>query len=552
MEEYINIDTKQFRGAGFMTVCKYNNSGEIIYIADKDSKFISAISTDNYSVIGTFDNHGGVVWNLDVSSNDKVLISCSGDLTIYFWDTQTGNLLYKFTERCIPKYVCTQKKSQTNLVGIICEALTRKSPTYISIYDLDQINLPDFSEKIKLCWNKTSKPLVLLWLNESTLIIGCDDGKIVLRDLNDIDGSNDIEYLFHDGPIKSIVWDRSLTQILTGSSDCTSKHIDVKTWEIKCVYKSTVPINWACWNHNDRKVLIGGGIEAMNVAKTSNNDLNLKVFRTSDQKLTNHMKSHFGPIRYIDKSPVGKNFITASQDGTVKIYFIKDEVNGISNTNTNKSDPNKSDPNKSDPNKSDPNKSDPNKSDPNTSDTKEIKTFNKFGLNYNVFLIDEMNKLENLSWKPKFKLKETKKIKWVPGMQKQIDKDDSTDTYTLTEIDNRIGEINPNNRTSNSDLFQINSGTNGDEKQNSTIRVTNLPNYIQPRDLAELFDLYGRIVERDGIKIKKYNDTTMAFIKYVYLESAIKAIDNLDGSGFENYVIHVEFAKQNEFKFKLI
>ena len=540
MEEYINIDTKQFRGDGFMTIAKYNNLGDIIYIADKDSKIIRAVETKEYNVFGNFNGHNGVIWSLDVSSDDKILVSCSGDLTICFWQTENGNKIHQFVERCIPKYTSTQKKLQTNLVSIICEVLSKKSSTYILIYDLDKVFQNNFSEKIKIIWNKQSKPTVLTWLNEEILIIGCDDGKIVIKNINDTDETNDKEYQIHDKTIKSIVWNKTKTQILTGSLDCTAKQIDIETWKIKSTYKSIVPINWACWNHNDRKIFVGGGIEAMNVAKTSNNDLNLKVYRVSDQKLINHMASHFGPIRYIDKSPSNKNFLTASQDGTVKIYFIKDDESNnkpIINEQTS------------------------------INEEKLENLYNNFSSFKKIKLISEINKLENLNWKPKQIIE--KKINWVPGMpmpmqmsksmpmhmpisnpniishEQKLSNSINTSSYNKYSKSFTNDNYGLKNNNNDNDLNErINQIKTEQEKKNSTIRVTNLPSDIKARELAELFDLYGRIAERDGIKIKNYEDTTMAFIKYIYSESATKAINNLDYTAIDNYIIRVELARQ--------
>jgi translation initiation factor 3 subunit I len=506
MSEYINIDTKQFRGSGFMTISKYNNKGDIIYIGDKDSKNITAIDTIDYNVIGTFEGHNGIIWSLDISKNDDILVSASGDLTIGFFNATNGTKLFQINERCIPKYVLTQKKrNNTNLVAIICEALTKKSTTYISIYDLDNINLNDFTEKTKLMWSRQSKPTVMIWLNDDEIIIGCDDGKIIIRNINDIDGSNEKEFIIHSNSIKSIVWNKNFTQILTGSLDCTAKQIDTSNWNVLLTYKSTVPVNWACWNHNDRKVFLGGGIEAMNVAKSSSNDLNLKIYRTSDQKLTNHISSHFGPIRYIDKSPCSKNFMSASQDGSVKIYFITDiesnkniledvEKENLEKTNiTNNS-------------------------------------FIKFGnaLFNDSSLINETNKMINLSWKPP-KIKEQIVQNWVPGMP--IPKEDNSGLF----------QFNNSNDNLNNKLYEFNKN---EEEQNSTIRITNLPYSIKQKDLFDLFDLYGRIEERGGVKILDYGDSVMAFIKYTYPESAYKAIDNMDGYVIDYLIIKVELAKR--------
>jgi len=505
MNEYSVVKTKQFRGCGFMTVCKYNNNGDIIYIGDKDNKTITAIDTQDYNVIGTFSGHNGIIWNLDISKDDNLLITASGDLTIGFFDAKNGTKIFQSNEKCIPKYVTTQKKfiQSSNLVAIICEAITKKSLTYISIYDLDKINLKNFNEEIKLMWSRQSKPNVLTWISNTELAIGCDDGKIVVRSIDDLEGNNEKEYQIHSGQIKSIVWNKTYTQILSGSLDCTAKHLDVANgFNIINTYKSSVPVNYAIWNHNDRKVILGGGIEAMNVAKTSDNDLNIKIYRTSDKKLTNHIGSHFGPIRYIDKSPCNKNFMSASQDGSVKIYFIIDNEQ-----NTKQSEKEEK------------------------SEQDEKKTFNRFGeaLNHNNTLIDETNKIMNLNWKPP-KVKETNVVKnWVPGMPIPKDNNNNNGIYIAS---------NSSNNDIDDTLYKIK------EEQNSTIRITNLPYYIRTKDLADLFDLYGRIEERGGIKIKEYHDSTMAFIKYVYPEAALKAIENMDGYPLDHYIIRVEMAIQ--------
>ena len=90
MSQFTDIDTKQYRGCGFMTISKYNNKGDLIYIGDKESKRITVIETTNYNVIGTFDYHNGVIWSLDISSDDNILISCSGDFSIVFSNAKNG------------------------------------------------------------------------------------------------------------------------------------------------------------------------------------------------------------------------------------------------------------------------------------------------------------------------------------------------------------------------------------------------------------------------------------------------------------------------------
>jgi RNA recognition motif-containing protein len=83
-----------------------------------------------------------------------------------------------------------------------------------------------------------------------------------------------------------------------------------------------------------------------------------------------------------------------------------------------------------------------------------------------------------------------------------------TNSNYVNKKDSGLYEVNTNDNYTNERLNQIKFQQ---EKQNCSIRVTNLPPDIQPRDLLELFDLYGRIAERDGIKIKNYDHCIIGF-----------------------------------------
>ena len=51
---------------------------------------------------------------------------------------------------------------------------------------------------------------------------------------NDLNGDDEKEYAIHNGSIKSIVWNKTHTQILTGSLDCTAKQVDVSNMSNGC------------------------------------------------------------------------------------------------------------------------------------------------------------------------------------------------------------------------------------------------------------------------------------------------------------------------------
>jgi len=497
-----------------MTIAKYNNKGDIIYVCDKESKKITAIETINYSLIKTYEGHNGVIWSIDISSDDSILISCSGDMNIIVWDIETCNILNQLNTKNIPKCVSLQKNTKKNLLVIYNEAISKRLKSNISIYDLDNmIQKLDNNGLIKeIEWTKEYKPSIITWMPEekevySKLIIGCENGNLIVKDIN---SDEEVNYNLHNDSIKSIVFDKLRSKILTSSLDKTAKQINLGTFEVLKTYESNVPINYAIYNNNDRKIILGGGIEAMMIAKTSDNDLNIKFYRTNDSKLINHMSSHFGPVRCLDKSPNDKNFISASQDGMLKIYMMNDideenKINKINNNETDKINNNETDKIKS---------NEINKSDDSNDNIEINKCINNIK---NLYLSDELNRLEYLNIKTaKPKVEEINKHNLIVGMPGY----------------KNANKILNEKKESNIYIPVIKS---------TTIKINNLPKDIRVKDLLDIYEFYGRIDER-GVNIKNYTENTIAFIRYISHESANKAIIATNGLKFQYCILDVELA----------
>ena len=80
--------------------------------------------------------------------------------------------------------------------------------------------------------------------------------------------------------------------------------------------------------------------------------------------------------------------------------------------------------------------------------------------------------------------------------------------------------------------------------ESNTIRVTNLPEEIQDQDLKDLFQPFGRVV-RIFLAKDKYTGQSkgFAFVSYERKEEAAKAIRAVDGYGYANLILNVEWAK---------
>lgn len=78
----------------------------------------------------------------------------------------------------------------------------------------------------------------------------------------------------------------------------------------------------------------------------------------------------------------------------------------------------------------------------------------------------------------------------------------------------------------------------------NTIRVTNLPEDIQDNDLKELFHKFGRI-SRIFLAKDKYTGQSkgFAFVSFENRHEAAKAIATVNGHGYANLILTVEWAK---------
>ncbi|XP_053213211.1 uncharacterized protein LOC128396621 [Panonychus citri] len=94
--------------------------------------------------------------------------------------------------------------------------------------------------------------------------------------------------------------------------------------------------------------------------------------------------------------------------------------------------------------------------------------------------------------------------------------------------------------------FLVNSKS---KDEANTIRVTNLPEEIQDGDIKDLFHQFGKIV-RIFLAKDKYTGQSkgFAFVSFDRKEDAAKAIKHVNGFGYANLILNVEWAKPSNNK----
>jgi len=82
-----------------------------------------------------------------------------------------------------------------------------------------------------------------------------------------------------------------------------------------------------------------------------------------------------------------------------------------------------------------------------------------------------------------------------------------------------------------------------------TLRVTNLSEDTSEGDLRELFSPFGNVQRIFLAKDKTTNVSRgFAFVNFLKRDDAQNAIDKLDGYGYDNLILHVEWAKPRDTK----
>lgn len=528
------IPTKLFRGEGFMTVIVYNNKGNLMYVGDKNSKIIYSIDVKTNKIQGAFYGHNGTVWHLAVSPDDNILVSCGADMTVCFFNTLTGELIHKANNyqdnslniSGIPKQVTIWE----NKVLIFYDGLNKRHKPYFVLYDLTTLSNSGINIINKIECDNTDKPSILKWFDSNKVIIGYESGKIVFRDMNQyMKNTENMENIlipdiiydnFHTSTIKSLEFNNAKTLLLTGSTDTTAKLIKINSnylLDLEPIYtcESTCPVNYAIFSYNEKKIILGGGADAIGVAMSGSNDFTIKLFGIKEKKLISKLSTHFGPVRYLARAPGSKNFASASQDGLVKIYILDSEFDETSKISK---------------------MSKLSKSDQ-TNNYIEPEPFGIDDLDTRL-LSDETNKYDYVNVKTpslnsNSNANPSPKINYVPGMSKPPGYiDDSVfvlDNKYLNEIQDAKVFENDVNKT--------------------TIKISGLPIHVEHNDIKDLFEFHGKILEHGGVKIcyrDNYRDKcteTYAFVKYVYEESAQKAIEARNNKPFMHMIIRVELAE---------
>jgi translation initiation factor 3 subunit I len=522
LEEYTEIPVKKIRGNGFITLSKFDDECAFMYICDQESDVIKKIDMSNYSVNNSYVGHSGIIWDIALSNNN-MMVSVSGDMNYIIWETSSGDIILKKEMEGIPKIVKFNKTCDK--FAIFVDSFSKNKSKKILIFDCVSKEMLS-SEEFNISEIITDQTVTAMEWNDNNLVIGYQNGLLNIIDTTD---NNKIvnETQLHTGAIKMFDKSSKFENIwLSASSDCTAKEFNINTFEIINVYNHEYPINVARYNYNNRKIYLGGGLDAMEVAKNNNNDLTLKVFKRQG-KITNVINGHFGPIRDLNFSKVNNNFVTASQDGTIIVHLldnIKKEEEKVENTEKIENVENTENVTA-------------------TMSSKEKLMKDIFGGSNDKLneiakseIKSDVVKMKNLNFKASKNVEQTR---YIPGMAKP------EHIIKQEKFENDLREKGPKSKNDENKMQE--------RRQMYGIKIFGMPHETTEQSVRDIFENYGRIAGGRGIKLiatdKEYSKINgkkqrylelMIIINYLSKESAERAVSSMDKQAFGHTLIDVQ------------
>eukprot|EP01083_Nonionella_stella_P024230 66974_1 len=309
-----------------LTCVVYNREGDLCFTSAKDTNPVVWI-TSNGERMGTYDGHTGTVYHLACNWDSTILVTGSADSTCRFWEIETGREIFQIIQKAPIRCVAfSEGEKMLLLVGD--KAMQQQAAVFIYNMDEDFMATRNPSKQSDVPFKKLSgehakKINRALWADMNRQIITCaDDGKIVRWDVE----SGEVLQVVQasKSAINKIVYSPDKTMIIAACADHNARLYDTKTLELQRTYETDRPINSAAVHPDYPVVLVGGGQDAMSVTTTAARGGKFETcyFGMVHEELLGVSKGHFGPINDLVISPDGQSFLSAAEEGYVRLHFF--------------------------------------------------------------------------------------------------------------------------------------------------------------------------------------------------------------------------------------
>ncbi|CAB3407181.1 unnamed protein product [Caenorhabditis bovis] len=307
-----------------LTRVRFNREGDLLFTCAKDKK-PSVWYTENGERIGTYDQHNGAVWDIDVAWDTSKCVTASGDNTVKLWDCEYGTCLTTVNHQT-PMKSCGFSYSG-NLIVYTTQKMTKNRST-VQVRDTrDSAMMSEAVEPIFIAHFDINAGTAVFNKLDDEITIGFESGLISQYDLRNSERSKNDNESVHRYSIQDLQLAPTGEFLISSSRDKTAALLDVNDLKKLKQYKSERPVNSACISPIRDHICLGGGEDAMQVTQTSVSagHFEAKIYHMVFEEEFARFKGHFGPINTMAWHPSGNIIATGGEDGYVRIQEFDED-----------------------------------------------------------------------------------------------------------------------------------------------------------------------------------------------------------------------------------
>jgi len=305
-----------------ITELKFNRDSDLLFSASK-STFVNCWYTETGVRLGTYMEHNGAVYGIDVNWTSNLLLSGSSDMFAKLWDVRTGEECFKWKHR-VPVRSVNFAHGDKKFLAVTDQVLGL--PPMILIYDLaknsDQQQTTPLLEItgkrpdmkiLKALWGPTNKHIYSIHEEGNVCKWDAENGKLLH------------ELKAHRKNVTDFQWSADFGMFITSSADGDAKLWDASTLSLVKTYETGHPVNSAALSPNEHIVVTGGGQSAAAVTTTrvDNTQFHTQVFSKVFAERLARVPGHFGPINCMRFAPDGRHFVSGGEEGYIRLHRLE-------------------------------------------------------------------------------------------------------------------------------------------------------------------------------------------------------------------------------------
>lgn len=307
-----------------VSATQFSTEGDLLFSASKDGA-CAVWSVENGARLGTYDGHSAIQ-GLHVNHSTSILCTSGSDFKTVLWKVDDGKPLVQWDN---PAPVRSPEFSHDDrfLLQITDKKMGIKTGT-INVYDIPaSLGQPGSEVKtIRTRFTYTTSEGILgaHWGPTNDTIYFCsDDGSVSIMD---VETQKEVACASpHNEEVRKIRFDARYFLLTTASKDKTAKLLDCRTLKTVSTYDYGMPVNDAHLSPKADHVLVGGGVEAVDVTTTAGESkFSIKFYHSVHETMLGQFYCHFGTINTCEWHPNGNIFATGAHDGFVKLHMMPD------------------------------------------------------------------------------------------------------------------------------------------------------------------------------------------------------------------------------------